>query len=103
VPFAPQIATRKAYGLALAKLGHANQRIIALDGDTKNSTFSDLFRKEHPERFIECYIAEQNMVSIFGEDLWAVSVYWTEPNGLGPVIQGKMCWHWRQSREGSLG
>ncbi|XP_078394303.1 transketolase-like, partial [Cetorhinus maximus] len=59
-----KIATRKAYGLALAKLGHANPRVIALDGDTKNSTFSDLFRKEHPERFIECYIAEQNMISV---------------------------------------
>lgn len=59
-----KIATRKAYGQALAKLGHANDRVIALDGDTKNSTFSDLFRKEHPDRFIECYIAEQNMVSV---------------------------------------
>nr|KAF6311335.1 transketolase [Myotis myotis] len=59
-----KIATRKAYGQALAKLGHASDRIIALDGDTKNSTFSDLFKKEHPDRFIECYIAEQNMVSI---------------------------------------
>lgn len=59
-----KIATRKAYGLALAKLGHASDRIIALDGDTKNSTFSELFKKEHPDRFIECYIAEQNMVSI---------------------------------------
>lgn len=58
------MATRKAYGLALVKLGHANDRVIALDGDTKNSTFSDLFRKEHPSRFIECYIAEQNMVII---------------------------------------
>eukprot|EP00069_Balaena_mysticetus_P015253 bmy_09139T0 len=59
-----KIATRKAYGQALAKLGHASDRIIALDGDTKNSTFSELFKKEHPDRFIECYIAEQNMVSI---------------------------------------
>lgn len=58
----PQIATRKAYGQALAKLGHGSDRIIALDGDTKNSTFSELFKKEHPDRFIECYIAEQNMV-----------------------------------------
>ena len=40
----PQIATRKAYGQALAKLGHASNRIIALDGDTKNSTFSELFK-----------------------------------------------------------
>lgn len=61
--FLLQIATRKAYGQALAKLGHASDRIIALDGDTKNSTFSELFKKEHPDRFIECYIAEQNMVS----------------------------------------
>lgn len=58
----PQIATRKAYGQALAKLGHSSDRIIALDGDTKNSTFSEIFKKEHPDRFIECYIAEQNMV-----------------------------------------
>ncbi|KAM4769052.1 transketolase [Cyanocitta cristata] len=57
-------ATRKAYGVALAKLGHANDRVIALDGDTKNSTFSELFKKEHPSRYIECFIAEQNMVSI---------------------------------------
>nr|XP_055194556.1 transketolase-like protein 1 isoform X2 [Nyctereutes procyonoides] len=59
-----QIATRKACGLALAKLGHANNRVIVLDGDTKNSTFSDIFKREHPERFIECFIAEQNMVSV---------------------------------------
>uniref|UniRef100_A0A8I3Q4Y1 Transketolase n=5 Tax=Canis lupus familiaris TaxID=9615 RepID=A0A8I3Q4Y1_CANLF len=59
-----KIATRKAYGQALAKLGRAHDRIIALDGDTKNSTFSEIFRKEHPDRFIECYIAEQNMVSV---------------------------------------
>ncbi|KAM4798962.1 transketolase-like protein 1 isoform X1 [Urocitellus parryii] len=58
------VATRKACGLALAKLGHANNRVIVLDGDTKNSTFSEIFKKEHPERFIECFIAEQNMVSV---------------------------------------
>ncbi|XP_063282982.1 transketolase [Pelobates fuscus] len=59
-----KIATRKAYGLALAKLGKANNRVIALDGDTKNSTFAELFKKEYPDRYIECYIAEQNMVSV---------------------------------------
>ncbi|KAM4802178.1 transketolase-like protein 2 [Urocitellus parryii] len=59
-----KIATRKACGLALAKLGHAHERVIVLDGDTKNSTFSEIFKKEHPERFIECFIAEQNMVSV---------------------------------------
>ncbi|XP_037687425.1 transketolase-like protein 2 [Choloepus didactylus] len=62
--FGEKIATRKAYGLALAKLGHASERVIVLDGDTKSSTFSEIFKKEHPERFIECFIAEQNMVSV---------------------------------------
>ncbi|XP_004606295.2 transketolase-like protein 2 [Sorex araneus] len=58
------IATRNACGLALAKLGYVNERVLVLDGDTKNSTFSEIFRKEHPERFIECFAAEQNMVSV---------------------------------------
>ncbi|KAG9332424.1 hypothetical protein JZ751_014522 [Albula glossodonta] len=59
-----KIATRKAYGLALAKLGRYNERVVALDGDTKNSTFSEIFKNEHPNRYVECYIAEQNMVSV---------------------------------------
>ncbi|XP_006167049.1 transketolase-like protein 1 isoform X2 [Tupaia chinensis] len=59
-----KVATRKACGLALARLGHINDRVVVLDGDTKNSTFSEIFKKEHPERFIECFIAEQNMVSV---------------------------------------
>ncbi|XP_042309922.1 transketolase-like protein 1 [Sceloporus undulatus] len=59
-----KVATRKAYGLALAKLGNANSHVIALDGDTKNSTFTELFKQAHPERYIECFIAEQNMVSV---------------------------------------
>uniref|UniRef100_W5NEU8 Transketolase n=1 Tax=Lepisosteus oculatus TaxID=7918 RepID=W5NEU8_LEPOC len=59
-----KMATRRAYGLALAKLGEASGRVVALDGDTKNSTFSDIFKKAHPDRYIECFIAEQNMVSV---------------------------------------
>uniref|UniRef100_A0ABM5FQ73 Transketolase-like protein 1 isoform X2 n=1 Tax=Pogona vitticeps TaxID=103695 RepID=A0ABM5FQ73_9SAUR len=59
-----KVATRKAYGLALAKLGNANNRVVVLDGDTKNSTFADIFKQAHPDRYIECYIAEQNMVSV---------------------------------------
>lgn len=55
-------ATRQAYGKGLAKLGYLDKRVVALDGDCKNSTFSDLFRKEHPDRFFECFIAEQVMV-----------------------------------------
>ncbi|MEQ2206220.1 hypothetical protein XENOCAPTIV_025936, partial [Xenoophorus captivus] len=56
-----KIATRKAYGMALAKLGRYNERVVVLDGDTKNSTFSELFKNEHPNHYVECYIAEQNM------------------------------------------
>lgn len=59
-----KVATRQAYGFALAKLGRSNSRVVAFDGDTKNSTFSDIFRKEFPERFGECFIAEQNMVGV---------------------------------------
>ena len=57
-----EIATREAYGDALARLGAVNPLVVALDGDTKNSTYSEKFMKAHPERFFECYIAEQNMV-----------------------------------------
>jgi len=48
--------------MALAKLGRYNEHVVVLDGDTKNSTFSELFKNEHPNRYVECYIAEQNMV-----------------------------------------
>jgi transketolase len=46
-----QIATREAYGEAIAKLGTSDSRIVALDADVKNSTFSDKFERVHPERF----------------------------------------------------
>ena len=55
------VATREAYGTMLEKLG-LNDKIIAIDGDVKNSTFSERFKEFYPERFIEAYIAEQNMV-----------------------------------------
>ncbi|XP_075230347.1 transketolase-like protein 2 isoform X3 [Lycorma delicatula] len=58
------IATRFAYGTALAKLGESNKRVIALDGDTKNSTYSDRMKKVDPARYIECFIAEQNLVGV---------------------------------------
>jgi len=57
-----KLATRKAYGAALAAMG-ADERIVALDGDVKNSTFAEYFAKQHPERYFEARIAEQNMVS----------------------------------------
>ena len=56
------VATRQAYGAALAKLGKANPAVVALDGDTKNSTYSNKFLADYPDRFVECFIAEQNMV-----------------------------------------
>jgi transketolase len=57
-----EIATREAYGVALAKLGEADARVVALDADVKNSTFSDKFEKALPDRFYENYIAEQVML-----------------------------------------
>ncbi|MCA1561284.1 MAG: transketolase, partial [Acidobacteria bacterium] len=57
-----QVATREAYGTALASLGAVDARVVALDADVKNSTFSDRFEKAFPDRFYECYIAEQVMV-----------------------------------------
>ncbi|CAD6194254.1 unnamed protein product [Caenorhabditis auriculariae] len=59
-----KVATRAAYGTALAKLGDASPRVIGLDGDTKNSTYSEKLLKAHPEQFIECFIAEQNLVGV---------------------------------------
>jgi transketolase len=57
-----QVATREAYGEALSRLGDVNPLIVVLDGDTKNSTYSEKFMKAHPGRFFESFIAEQNMV-----------------------------------------
>ncbi|MDH4066685.1 MAG: transketolase, partial [Acidobacteriota bacterium] len=57
-----QVATREAYGLAIAKLGSVDRRVVALDADVKNSTFSEKFEAAHPERFYEFYIAEQAMI-----------------------------------------
>jgi transketolase len=56
------IATREAYGNGLVRMGEVDQRIVALDGDTKNSTYAEKFFKKFPERSVECFIAEQNMV-----------------------------------------
>ncbi len=58
-----QLATRRAYGAALVALGGADPRVVALDGDVRNSTFSEMFMEKFPDRFVECKIAEQNMVS----------------------------------------
>jgi transketolase len=57
-----EVATREAFGTALAKLGAADPRVVALDADVKNSTFSDKFEKAFPDRFFENFIAEQVMI-----------------------------------------
>ena len=56
------VATREAYGAALARLGTADSRVVALDADVKNSTFSEKFEAVHPDRFYQCFIAEQAMI-----------------------------------------
>jgi len=57
-----KLATRRAYGAALAAMGE-DLRIVALDGDVKNSTFAEFFAKKYPRRYFEGRIAEQNMIS----------------------------------------
>ena len=60
-----RFATRRAYGVALRELGHANTDVVVLDADVCNSTFAQWFRDdpELADRFSECKIAEQNMIS----------------------------------------
>jgi transketolase len=58
-----EVATRKAYGKALAALGSARGDIVAIDGEVSNSTFAEIFKEAHPERFFEMYIAEQQMAA----------------------------------------
>lgn len=59
-----EISTREAFGDALVELGKANNNIFVVDGDVSNSTYTDKFKKEFPDRFVQGYIAEQNMVSV---------------------------------------
>lgn len=59
-----KVATREAYGTALARIGATDETIVALDGDVKNSTYSEKFFKKFPDRSVECFIAEQNMVGV---------------------------------------
>lgn len=56
-------ATREAFGVMLEKLG-VDERVVVLDGDVKNSTYTEKFKEFYPERFFEGYIAEQNLVGM---------------------------------------
>jgi transketolase len=58
-----EVATRKVYGEALAALGAADGKVVALDGEVSNSTYAEIFTKAHPDRYFEMYIAEQQMVA----------------------------------------
>jgi transketolase len=58
-----EVATRNAFGEALAALGTARGDVVALDGEVGDSTRAEFFAEEHPERYIECYIAEQQMIA----------------------------------------
>lgn len=59
-----KVATRQAYGQALVALGKASEQVVVLDAEVKNSTYAELFEKAYPDRFVQCFIAEQNMVSM---------------------------------------
>ncbi len=59
-----KVATRKAYGHAITAAGNSCGNVICLDAEVKNSTYADFFEEKFPDRFIQCFIAEQNMVSM---------------------------------------
>ncbi len=56
------VSTRQAYGTGLVRIFPAFPDMVVLDAEVSNSTFAEIFKKEHPDRFFEMYIAEQNMV-----------------------------------------
>jgi transketolase len=58
-----EVATRKAYGEALKAIGDARGDVVALDGEVSNSTYAEIFRDAHPDRYFEMFIAEQQMVA----------------------------------------
>jgi transketolase len=58
-----EVATRKAYGDALAALGAARPDVVVVDGEVSNSTFAETFAEAHPDRYFEMYIAEQQLVA----------------------------------------
>lgn len=61
-----EVATRRAYGEALKALGDRRSDVVVLDGEVSNSTYSELFKQAHLERYFEAYIAEQQMIAAAG-------------------------------------
>src|SRR5205823_9019303 len=64
VPVMSDVATRTAFGDALVRLGAANDRIVALDGDVATSVMTAEFGEKFPDRYYQCGIAESNMVGV---------------------------------------
>jgi transketolase len=58
-----QVATRTAFGAALAALGAARPDVVVLDGEVSDSTRTQDFARQHPDRFFEMFIAEQQMAA----------------------------------------
>ncbi|MEX0939884.1 MAG: transketolase [Candidatus Babeliales bacterium] len=56
--------TRKAYGQAIAAVGDVSKQAVSLDAEVKNSTYAEIFEEKHPDRFVQCFIAEQNMIGM---------------------------------------
>ncbi len=59
-----KISTREAYGNAIKLVGQTDPNLVILDAEVSNSTFSETFAKEFPDRYFEMFIAEQNMISV---------------------------------------
>lgn len=62
-PLGERVATRDAYGAALAAVGAAHPKVVALDAEVSDSTRTRAFAEAYPERFFECYIAEQQLIA----------------------------------------
>jgi len=58
------LPTRQSIAKALTKIGKYINSLIVLDADVKNSTFTEYFEREYPDRFVQCFIAEQAMVGM---------------------------------------
>ena len=95
------LATRQAYGNAIVKLAKNNDRVVALDGDMKNSTFSQNLRKVYPERHVECFICEQNLAGVridqFNLFNMCIDKFYSTcdscPKSINPVIH-IVGWYW---------
>mgnify|MGYP000644747501 FL=1 len=59
-----KIATRESYGNALVELGKLHDDVVVLDADLAGATKTGMFKKAFPERFIDCGIAEGNMIGV---------------------------------------